>query len=166
MPEITTDYRSEDFADPLSNYEPAVYCDDLHCAMAEESVLAIESRPYAEVRPDTPVREAVETLNQLKVSCLLVIDGGRLVGIFTERDVLENVAERYIKIAGAPVSDFMTSVPIVVYECDPVGAALAAIAVGGYRYVPVLSMTDEVLGIISPKRFFHFLENRFGGQDC
>ncbi len=164
MSEVTTtNSLSEDFADPLSNYEPAVYGDELHCAMAEESVLAIESRPYAEVRPDTPVREAIETLNSLKVSCLLVIDDGRLAGIFTERDVLDKVAEQYTRIAEAAVSDFMTSAPIVVYESDPVGAALAAIAVGGYRYVPVLSMTDEVLGIISPKRFFHFLETRFGG---
>ena len=152
----------DEFVDPLSNYEPAVYGNELQRAMAEESVLSIHSRPYAEVRPDTTVREAVEVLNDLQISSLLVVDAGRLVGIFTERDVLESVAERYVHIADAPVSEFMTSQPIVVYECDPVGAALAAIAIGGYRHVPVLSMSDQVLGIVSPKRVFEFLEMRFG----
>ena len=126
--------------------------------------MSIESQPCAEVRSDAPVREAVELLNRLKISSLLVVDDGHLVGIFTERDVLESVAERYTKIADAPVSEFMTSDPIVVYECDPVGAALAAIAVGGYRHVPILSLTDSVIGIISPKRVFDFLAARFGSQ--
>ncbi len=157
-----TQSPTDEFVDPLSDYEPIVYGDELQRAMAEESVLSIHSRPYAEVRPDTTVREAVEVLNDLQISSLLIVDEGRLVGIFTERDVLESVAERYLHIADSPVSEFMTSQPIVVYECDPVGAALAAIAVGGYRHVPVLSMSDQVLGIVSPKRVFDFLEARFG----
>ena len=162
MSESTTTTNFSDFEDPLSNYEPAEYCDELHRAMAEETVSEMESQPCAEVPSDLSVREAMELLRRLDVSSLLVVDHGKLVGIFTERDVLESVAERYPRVADAPVSQFMTSKPVVVYECDPVGAALAAIAIGGYRHVPVLSINDRILGIASPKRFFQFLETRFG----
>jgi CBS domain-containing protein len=153
----------EEFVDPLSDYEPAEYPDNLHRALAEETVQTIQSRPYAEVAPTIPIRQAVHALHGLKVSSLLVVDQGRLVGIFTERDALEKVAEQYPKLADSPVSEVMTSDPIVVYDCDPLGAALAAIAIGGYRHVPVLSVNDKVLGIVSPRRVLDCLSQRFDG---
>ncbi len=149
------------FLDPLSNYEPLEYGNELQRTLAEEFVPAIELGPCVELDPNTPVQQAVLALHRLKVSSLLVVDDGRLVGIFTERDVLEKVAERFSRLADTPVCEVMTAEPIVVYECDPMGAALAAIAVGGYRHVPVLSVSDKVLGIVSPRRVFDFLESRF-----
>ncbi|MGI9473905.1 MAG: CBS domain-containing protein [Rubripirellula sp.] len=151
----------DELYDPLSDYEPASYDTPLQEALAEESVMAIQAQPFPQVEPSTTVRNAVQKLHDLKVASLLVVEQGRLVGIFTERDVLENVAERFQNVADRPVADVMTLEPIVVYECDPIGAALAAIAIGGYRHVPVLSMADEIIGIVSPRRLFDFLENRF-----
>lgn len=133
----------------------------LEQSLADECVTAIPSRPYAEVAPGTSIRRAVRVLQGLKVASLLVVDEGQLVGIFTERDVLERVAERYERMADLPVSEAMTTEPLVVRESDPVSAALATIAEAGYRHVPVLSDQDELRGIVSPRRLFGFLEERF-----
>jgi CBS domain-containing protein len=151
-----------DFVDPLSNYEPREYSDALREALAEESVSAIRSRPYAEIAPDKSVYGALQALAGLKVASLLVVEDGRLVGVFTERDVLERVALKGLDTKRMAVRDVMTSNPVVVYETDPAGAALSAIAVAGFRHVPVLDVRNAVVGVISPRRVFEFLQQRMG----
>ena len=100
------------FEDPLSNYEPAEYGCELERSLAEDPVTAIQSRPYAEIQPDAPIRQAVHALNGLKISSLLVVDdNGSVVGIVTERDILEKVAPQYEQLADSPVSEVMTSDP-------------------------------------------------------
>ena len=92
---------------------------------------------------------------------LLVVDDGRVIGIFTERDVLEKVAEQYPKLASHPVSEFMTADPAVVYQTDPAAAAVASIAVAGHRHVPVLGIDDDLIGVIGPRRVFDFVQKYF-----
>ena len=100
---------------------------------------------------------------QVVVACLsmLVVDEGRVVGILTERDVLEKVAEQYPRLANRPVSEVMTVDPAVVYESDPAAAAVASIAVAGHRHVPVLGMDKQIIGVIGPRRVFDFVEKHF-----
>ena len=92
-----------------------------------------------------------------KRQALVVDDNGNLVGLFTERDVLERVAEGFERNTKQPVSEVMTSEPTVVYESDPAATAIAAIAVEGHRHVPVLDMDGKVLGLASPRRVFDFM---------
>jgi CBS domain-containing protein len=155
------EHRLDEFEDPLENYEPRKYKSALAEALAEETVAAIRSKPYAEITPDKSVYGALQALAGLKVASLLVVEEGTLVGVFTERDVLERVAARYRDVQHLPVRDVMTSDPVVVYETDPAGAALSAIAVAGYRHVPVLDLNERVVGVISPRRVFEFLVARF-----
>jgi CBS domain-containing protein len=150
-----------EFQDPLENYEPSEYKDRLEEALAEETVAAIRSKPYAEISPDKTVYSALQVIAGLKVASLLVVENGTLVGVFTERDALERVVSQYHGVKHLPVCDVMTSTPVVVYETDPAGAALSAIAVAGYRHVPVLDVHDKVVGVISPHRVFEFIQERF-----
>lgn len=145
------------FVDPLSDFEPAEYPSDLHRILAEESVTSMQTTPGIQVSSDATVAEATEKLRELKVSSLLVVNDEQLVGIFTERDVLEKAAENFAEIANHPVSEVMSSDPLVVYETDPVGAALAAIAVAGHRHVPVVRLDGTIAGIVSPKRILRRL---------
>ncbi len=146
------------FEDPLDDYEPIRYESDLQRALAEEFADSIESKPFVQIEPSATIEQAIEALFRSKVSSVLVVDQGRVVGIFTERDVLEKVAEQYPKLAGNAVSEVMTTNPTVVYETDPAAAALAAIAIGGHRHVPVLGVDNRLHGIVSPRRVFDFIE--------
>ena len=156
-----TDEQSPDpteFEDPLSDFEPAQYASELERALAEETVAKIQLQPYLHFSPDTSVNEAVRQLHESKVASALVVDdNGNLVGLFTERDVLERVAEGFERNTKQPVSEVMTSEPTVVYESDPAATAIAAIAVEGHRHVPVLDMDGKVLGLASPRRVFDFM---------
>ena len=147
------------FEDPLSNYEPHQYASDIERSLAEGNVGSIQIKPFVQIEPHVSIRKAIEKMQALGVSCLVVTTNGRLEGIFTERDVLERVAEQYPRLADMPVSTVMTGNPTVVYESDPAAAALSAIAIAGHRHVPVLGIDEQVIGVISPRRIFDFLEN-------
>ncbi len=156
-----SDGDDKEFIDPLSNYEPRTYESEIAQSLVEDPVSMIPSRPYAHVDSATSVASAVQVLHGLNASCLLVVDADRLVGVFTERDVLERVADNFPAIANRPVRDVMTADPLVVNERDPAGAALAAIVAGGYRHVPVLNAGGDVMGVVSPRRVFAFFERHF-----
>lgn len=150
-------HEPEEFQDPLQNYDPKVYNDALEKALAEDSVAAIQYRPVAIVSPQTTIEEAIGQLVDLQVSCLLVEDEGRLVGVFSDRDVLNRVALEFEQVKNKPVSEVMTKEPVFVYESDSSAAALSVMAVNGFRHVPVTDVKQKALGIISPHRVTAFL---------
>lgn len=155
----------EEYADPLSNYEPPVYLDPMEQALCEEAVTAIQSQPAPSVPPDTTVQRAMQVLDGLDIACLLVAEDDRLLGVFTERDMLKNVAEEYDQIREQPVSNVMTSDPVAVYETDNPATALCVMATYGLRHVPVLDVNDKIVGVVSPKRLVSFIEQHFGDVD-
>ncbi len=159
-------YTGDDWEDPLCNYEPPEYADALEEALAEEMIAELKSKPYAEIPSDKSVHGAIQALSGLKVASLMVIEEGRLVGVFTERDVLEKVSTRFDEVKDLPVCEVMTANPIVVYETDPVATALSAIAAAGYRRVPVLDINEKVVGVISPRRVFSFLQDHFAPKEA
>ncbi|NIP85142.1 MAG: CBS domain-containing protein [Planctomycetales bacterium] len=153
----------EDFQDPLENYEPKTYEDPLEEALAEETVTAIRHEPYVSIPPEMPIRDAIAKLAGLHVACLLVEKDRKLVGVFSDRDALAKVALEYDRLQDQPVSRVMTSNPIYVYETDCPAAALAVMAVAGYRHVPVLNLEEQLVGIVSPQRVTAFLHTHFRG---
>jgi predicted transcriptional regulator len=147
----------EEFQDPLQNYDPKSYKDPLEKALAEETVTAIHCTPVATITPDTPIHVAVTTLAGMQVACLLVEEDGRLVGVFSDRDVLDRIALEYEQVKDRPVGEFMTTDPIYAYENDSAAAALSIMAVSGVRHVPVTNIDQKVIGIVSPQRVTEFL---------
>lgn len=149
--------NTDEFQDPLENYAPKVYADPLERALAEETVASIQHQPVATVSSATPVAAAVSRLAHLHVACLLVEDQGQLVGVFTDRDVLDRVALEYDAVKELPVCDLMTPNPVVIYEADSAAAALSVMAVCGLRHVPITDVAGQALGIVSPQRVTAFL---------
>lgn len=150
-----------EFEDPLSNYDPPKYTDPMEAALIEQPVAAIQSRPFAAVPPDLPIHKAMAALVGLEIGCLLISANDRLLGVFTERDVLDKLAGRYPTMRDRPVSEVMTPKPVFVYETDSAAAALSVMAVSGFRHVPVLDTDDKVVGIVSPPRVTAFLKTHF-----
>lgn len=152
---------SDDFQDPLENYDPKTYADPLEEALAERTVAEIQATPYASVTPDTSIAEAVQRLANLHVACLLVEQDGKLLGVFSDRDVLKRVALEYDELEDHPVSEVMTPDPVYVYDTDSSATVLTVMAVSGFRHVPVVSHDGTIVGIVSPHRVTGFLQRYF-----
>jgi len=100
------------------------------------------------------VEEALRRMQGDGVDCLLVTDAGALVGIFTDRGAILQVAGR--PIAGLTLRDVMTPDPVILRGGDPVAVAIHKMAVGGFRHVPFVK--DGVpVGVVSAKDVFRHL---------
>jgi CBS domain-containing protein len=107
----------------------------------------------------TPVDDALATMRRDGVDCLLLTDGGVLVGIFTDRDAILKLAGR--ATAGRTMAEVMTHDPVVLRSGDPVAVAIHKMAVGGFRHVPIVS--DGVpVGVVSARDVFRHLATDLG----
>ena len=100
-----------------------------------------ELRPPAAltVAPSDSVAGVIAQMQTHGHGSALVMDGRRLVGIFTERDVLNRVAGKKLDLDRLPVSRVMTRDPKVLREDDTLAFAMHRMAVGSYRHIPILS---------------------------
>ena len=136
--------------------------DALEQALTEEPVAAMQSQPFVAIPPEMPISEAIGKLAGMHVACLLVEDEGKLVGVFSDRDVLDRIALEYDQMKDQPVSTVMTTAPVYVYDTDSSAAALAVMAVSGFRHVPVVNLDEQLVGIVSPQRVTAFLQEHMG----
>ena len=99
------------------------------------------------VSPSTTVGEAVALMAQHRIGSTVVMDGSRLVGIFTERDTVRSISQSH-DAPSHEVSSWMTRDPMTVGPDDEVEAALNTMLEHGFRHLPVLE-NGEVIGIVS-----------------
>lgn len=152
-----------EFADPLENYDPPAYDDPLERAIAEEPVTNIRTSPWIGISPETTVETATGRLAGRQVACLLVEEEGRLVGVFSDRDVLNRAALEWPEVKDRPVREVMSTDPVFVRDDDNAAAVLCVMAASGYRHVPVLDYDDRIVGVITPQRLTGFLRERMSG---
>ena len=96
--------------------------------------------------PDETAAEAIRRMVDANVGSAVVLDGSRLVGIFTERDVLR-LAATGTDFTAVRVADVMTPSPVTVGPDDDILAASQVMAQRGVRHVPV-AVGEQVLGVI------------------
>jgi CBS domain-containing protein len=134
---------------------------DLARNLKVESVSRLNPNPPYQVRPSQTVAEAVALMRQEDVGCLLVCEEGRVVGIFTERDLMRRVLA-HGKPLSLPVSECMTADPVTVQSKEPIGLAVRRMEEGGYRHLPVVD-NGKPVGLLSVKRIVHYLVEHFPG---
>jgi CBS domain-containing protein len=89
---------------------------------------------------------AVRSMDDRRVGAVLVVDGERLVGVFTERDVLRAVARGLEP--GATVGAWMTAGPETIEPDETAEHAAVLMIHGGFRHLPVVE-SGKVIGILS-----------------
>lgn len=146
------------FEDPLSNYDPAEYADDLERVLAEDRVGDFEVTPFASTAPDARIADVIARMAGETYYSIIVVEDRKPVGIFSERDVLNKVATDFDAVKDRPIRELMTPDPVCVYETDSPAKALNLMAVGGFRRIPVLGLDDRVIGVIGPRRTVRFLQ--------
>ena len=155
------DTDAGDFSDPLKDYSAADYTDDLERSLSEDEIKSLQITPFDTISPETTVREAMQRMAEIGVACYMVTEDKKLVGVFTERDVLDKVAARYDELVDGPVSAVMTTGVVVAYQTDFVAKAINYMAIGGFRHIPVLDVDDNVVGILGPRRVTAYLQEHF-----
>jgi CBS domain-containing protein len=123
--------------------------DRVERSLMDDPVSVLGPRPAITLPPTATVGEAIQTMLDCDIGAVLVADrGGRLLGIFSERDLLTRVAGLVPDYVSQPLCDFMTAGPETVNETHTLAFALHKMDVGGYRHLPVLR-DGQVLGVVS-----------------
>jgi CBS domain-containing protein len=113
----------------------------------------VSARAPFTVDADDPVPTVLATMRDNRTADVLVLDDGRLVGVFTERDALLKLAtgERLAdlgSLGGVRVREVMTADPVVLRADDSVAVAVQKMAVGGFRHIPLVE-DGHPIGVIS-----------------
>jgi len=100
------------------------------------------------IGPDAPVIDAIRLMAEKRIGALLVVDGGRLVGILSERDYARKIVLQGRSSADTPVRAIMISDVITVGLGDTADHCMQVVTEQRIRHLPVLQ-GNEVLGVVS-----------------
>jgi CBS domain-containing protein len=111
------------------------------------------------VAPTATIREAIALLARESSGGLVVVERGAVVGVFTERDVLNKIAGRE-RFWDDPVSAHMTPDPVILRDHDTIAAALNKMGVGGFRHIPVVR-DGRLIGLVTARDAMNWVMGRF-----
>jgi CBS domain-containing protein len=98
---------------------------------------------------ESTVLEAAILMNEHKVGALVVLEGGRIVGMFTERDVLRRVVGEVRDPAHTRVEEVMTTEVVCCRPETALDEARGAMMNRRIRHLPVINDQDEMVGLVS-----------------
>ncbi len=110
----------------------------------------VSDRAPLTVSRDTTVTDAAERMKEQNRGAAMVVDGTRLVGIFTERDALFRVIAARRDPNSTPVGTVMTRDPQTIHPDQPFIEALRMMHEGRYRHLPVVE-DGRPLGMVSSR---------------
>ena len=125
-----------------------------HGQLMGEHLADLGAPPPITVAPDTLLDVVIARMSEAGADCVLVVDGERLVGIFTDRDAVLKAAGR--RIESFHVRDLMTPDPVVLRHDDPIAVAIHKMAVGGFRHIPIVE-DGRPTGVVTARDLFHHL---------
>lgn len=110
----------------------------------------IEDQEVISCPSQTTVSEAALLMKKHEIGAMMVVDDGKLVGVFTERDALFRVVAEGLDTQTTLLADVMTANPQTIDPDKPFINALQMMHEGGYRHVPVVE-NDRPVGMISAR---------------
>src|SRR3954469_25750837 len=110
----------------------------------------LEKKGYAvySVHPDSSVYDALELLEDKNLGALVVVENGKLIGIFTERDYARKVILKGRSSKETLVRDIMSSHPVFVTPDSTISDCMQMMTDKFIRHLPVLE-SNQLVGVIS-----------------
>jgi predicted transcriptional regulator len=149
--------RCEECVTPLFNLGTphADAPDGLAHSVMEDDLSQLDNE-FLGVTPDTSATEVVTQMRQARLGCALVIEGGKLVGVFTERDLLNKLTGSGAQPPTTAIKQLMSPNPEVLFETDSIATALNKMSMGRYRHIPV-QKSDGTYCVTSIKHVLKYL---------
>lgn len=113
----------------------------------QDRVSLMETDDYFCVEPSTPLAAAIEVMKKDEGGCAIVCEGERIVGIFTERDLLTKVIGEDIDL-NAPVSKWMSPVVATLTPDATIGDAVRIMNEKSFRNIPLVK-DGKLVGSVS-----------------
>lgn len=120
-----------------------------------------EAKRATHCEPELSLSNAINTLKSANIGSLVIVEGGRVVGIFTERDVLSKCALQDIPLGSAKIADYMTKNPVCVQRFETIGAVLQKMKEGKFRHIIIVDAYGNLEKVVSLREIMDYLLNIF-----
>lgn len=117
----------------------------------DDPITTVDLRTPITVSTDTSIGDCLQIMKDEKIGCLLVLEQDKLVGIFTERDIIRRIVGKNLSHADIDVVDYMTPDPDTLTSDAPLAFALNYMVLGGYRHVPIMDDAGRPMACLSIK---------------
>ena len=124
--------------------------------LKEKRIDEIVNPKIVQASPEMTVESAVKLMQDQKSGYIVIAKNKKVVGIFTEVDVVEKILDKNINWA-SPVSEFMTSQPPVLNIHETVGEAIDMMGTRRLYHIPLLDEKGELVNVISVRTLIRFL---------
>ncbi|ACU05877.1 MULTISPECIES: CBS domain-containing protein [Pedobacter] len=113
-----------------------------------QQLLSTKSAQIFSVTENSSVLDALKVMMEKNISALMVLDGKRLVGIFTERDYARKIILHGKSSAETAIKEVMTAQPITVLPSDGIDFCMGIMTDKHIRHLPVMQ-EQQLLGMVS-----------------
>ncbi len=129
--------------------------------LLKDRIRVLQPKSPITVAPNTPVRDVLQMLVEKRIGCVLVVDEGKkIVGIFSERDALMKLNEEAAELGDRPVSEYMTQSVETLDLAAKIAFAVQRMDLGSYRHIPIIDEDHQPIGIISARDILRYLTER------
>lgn len=111
-------------------------------------LLKVKGNQVWSISPDTTVLEALQLMDEKRIGAVMVMEGDKIRGIFSERDFVQGVAEKERCIVNTIALEYMTEKVITVTPSQTIEDCMEIMTRERFRHLPVVE-NDKLVGIIS-----------------
>ncbi len=119
----------------------------------------VNGQTLSNLTPKDTVRAAAQLMEQNHIAAVLVVEGEKLVGIITERDLTTKVLAKDLDADQTLIADVMTANPDTLEPSESPTNALELMSVRGYRHLPVIE-DGKPVGIVSIRDLYASVKDR------
>ena len=113
--------------------------------------------PPVTIDESTSIKEAATLMKQQNISCCLIVgQDGKLIGVISERDIIQKVILEDVDLQER-VSNIMMKAPKTTGTNVTIASVLSLMANGGYRHVPLVDKEGIPVGMISVRNIVAFI---------
>ncbi|MEQ8209011.1 MAG: CBS domain-containing protein [Lacipirellulaceae bacterium] len=134
-------------AEPLNEVEKG---------LVKDRIASLEPNTPLAVSPQATIAEVLATMLEKRIGCVMITEGDKLAGIFTERDALTKLGADAGTQGKRPISTVMTTNPVTLQAEDKIAFALHHMNLGGFRHLPVME-GEKLTGVISIRDILGYL---------
>ena len=130
--------------------------ENIACSPFDEHLVAdlvdlLEPKPPLIISEKTSILDAVERMRSKDTGCALISKQEKVIGIFTEKDLLLKVDYPKKDLSLIPVGQIMTTDPVVLRHDDNLAIAINKMVIGNFRHIPLVDGKGHVNGIVSSR---------------
>jgi signal-transduction protein with cAMP-binding, CBS, and nucleotidyltransferase domain len=129
--------------------------------LAITQVMDLPPRQWASVEVSDAMWKVVDAMKAKGRGAVLVEENGKLVGIFTERDLVSRLDHTDVLWSHVIVKDVMTPHPTVVRPYDSVAEAMRLLTQGHRRHLPIVDDKGVVQGLLSIRDILSYVASKF-----